>query len=348
MNIHILKKYILVCGFGLILCGSSIGWAQENTACTVDSFATVEQNQSIVKKKIRTASQKRFIRRKPSAYVVQMPRPALETRLIMSEGDVTFINQFGQNKLPTKSDGSSNLMDGDRIRTGAQSFATLQTKNDTFLTIASNTDLVLSNIKQSPIQLELSQGNVESLVTKQKATERKSNYQIKTPAVTLSVRGTRFKVMHSQNSGNTNVSVEDGLVAVQLRQACGQPVLLGEGKGAVASPTYIHVKDMLSEPVDIALSPVEKSKTLEVSAKPVLNAVLYRVQASLDESALLVVKEAHGTTPKLVLEGLDNGYYFVRLSAIDANGVEGFSDLRTVLYQPPPNSDLWLEDFLKP
>ena len=77
-------------------------------------------------------------------------------------------------------------------------------------------------------------------------------------------------------------------------------------------------------------------------------AVLYHAQASLDESAMLVVKEVYSASPELVFEGLDNGYYFIRLNAIDTDGIGGGSDIRTVLYQPPPNSDLWLEDFLKP
>ena len=343
-----LKKYILACGLGFTLCYSSIGQAQENINCDTDSFATVQKDKLNAKKKTQTASQKRFIRRKPSINISPLRQAHLEFRLITNQGDVTFQDQFGQDKVPMNGDGSSNLTDGDRILTGAQSFVTLQTKDDTFLTISSHSDLLLSNIKKSPVQLELAQGNVESLVTKQKATERKSNYQIKTPVVTLSVRGTRFKVMHSKNSGNTNVSVEDGLVAAQLRQECGRAVLLGEGNGAVASSNRIQVTDMLSIPADIDLSPVEKTKGLAVSSKPVSDAVLYHAQASLDESALLVVKEVYGTSPKLILEGLENGYYFVRFSAIDANGVEGFSDVRTVLYQPPPNSNLWLEDFIKP
>ena len=347
MTIHVLKKYILGCGFGLILCYSSIASAQVNTACDAEPFVDVQKS-GLLKNKNRTVSQNRFIRSKPSARKIQSTRSPLETRLIMSEGDVTILNPFGQAKLPTKSDGSSNLMDGDRIRTGEQSFVTLQTHDDTFLTLASHTDLLLSNIKQSPIRLELAQGNVESLVTKQKPTERKSNYQIKTSAVTLSVRGTRFKVMHSPSNGNTHVTVEDGLVVAQLRQVCSQPVMLAEGDGAVASATHLQVKDMLPKSVDIIVPPVDNGETLKVSSKPVSNAVLYRVQASLDESAMLVVKEAYGTTPNLVLEGLDNGYYFVRFSAIDANGIEGFSDISTVLYQPPPNSNLWLVDFLKP
>ena len=348
MNIHKYKKHILAYGFYLTFFYSSAGLAQENLNCATEPIAEVQKHTAIKKRKTRTAPQKQFIRRKPSLKAVQLPQLPPTTRLLMSTGDVAVLNSFGQVKSPLKDDGGSNLMDGDRIRTGEQSFATLQTKDDTFLTLASNTDLVLSDIKHSPIRLELAQGNVESLVTKQKPTERKSNYQIKTPVVTLSVRGTRFKVTHSLNNDSTQVSVEDGSVAAQLRQVCAQPVLLAEGEGAVASATDIKVNPMLPEPEQIVIAPVVREKSLKLYANPMSKAVLYHAQASLDESAMLVVKEVYSASPELVFEGLDNGYYFIRLNAIDTDGIGGGSDIRTVLYQPPPNSDLWLEDFLKP
>jgi hypothetical protein len=348
MNSSPLKKYVLAYGFCLTLYCSSIGMAQEIASCTVERPATIQKHTQVTKRKARIFAEKRFIRHKPSFNASQLSSSLSTMRLLMSTGDVAVLNSSGQVKSATKDDGSSNLMDGDRILTGHQSFATLQTKDDTFLTLASNTDVLLSNIKQAPIKLELAQGSVESLVTKQKPTERKSNYQIKTPAVTLSVRGTRFKVAHLLSTGNTQVSVEDGLVAAQHRQVCAEPVMLSVGDGAIASATGIRVKPMLSEPTQIAISPVVKEKTLKVSVAPMPNAMLYHGQASLDESAMLVVKEVYSTSPELEFQGLDNGYYFIRLSAIDTNGVEGFSDIRTVLYQPPPNSDLWLEDFLKP
>lgn len=347
MNSSSLKKYAWAYGFCLTLY-CSISMAQADISCATDPPAVVQKNKPIAKRKTRTAPEKQFIRRKPSLNLSHLTSHTSTMRLLMTTGDVTILNPLGQAKSAIKNDGSSNLMDGDRIRTGEQSFATLQTKDDTFLTLASNTDVLLSNIKQAPIKLELAQGSVESLVTKQKPTERKSNYQIKTPAVTLSVRGTRFKVAHLLSTGNTQVSVEDGLVAAQHRQVCAEPVMLSVGDGAIASATGIRVKPMLSEPTQIAISPVVKEKTLKVSVAPMPNAMLYHGQASLDESAMLVVKEVYSTSPELEFQGLDNGYYFIRLSAIDTNGVEGFSDIRTVLYQPPPNSDLWLEDFLKP
>lgn len=348
MNSHALKKYVLAYGFCLTLYCSSMGMAQEIASCAVEPSAVIQKHTQVAKRKTRVFSEKRFIRRKPSLNESQLLSRPSTMRLLMSTGDVSIVNSSGQVKSAIKDDGSSNLMDGDRIRTGEQSFATLQTKNDSFLTLASNTDVLLNNIKQAPIKLELAQGSVESLVTKQKPTERKSNYQIKTPAVTLSVRGTRFKVAHLLSTGNTQVSVEDGLVAAQLRHVCAEPAILSVGDGAIASAADIRVKPMLSEPTQIAISPVIKEKTLKVSVAPVPNAMLYHGQASLDESAMLVVKEVYSTSPELEFQGLDNGYYFIRLSAIDDSGVEGFSDMRMVLYQPPPNSDLWLEDFLKP
>lgn len=348
MNSHALKKYVLAYGFCLTLYCSSMVMAQEFDVCAVEPMATIKKHTQVTKRKTRIFPEKQFIRRKPSLNVSQLPSSLSTMRLLMSTGDVTVLNSSGQVKSAIKGDGGSNLVDGDRIRTGEQSFATLQTKDDTFLTLASNTDLILSDIKQSPIKLELAQGNVESLVTKQKPTERKSNYQIKTPVVTLSVRGTRFKVTHSFKDGNSQASVEDGLVAAQLRHVCTQPVFLGVGEGVVATATHIKVRPMLPEPAQLVISPVIREKTLKVYASPMSDAVLYHAQASLDESAMLVVREVYSASPELEFEGLDNGYYFIRLNAIDVDGIGGGSDIRTVLYQPPPNSDLWLEDFLKP
>lgn len=347
MNSSSLKKYAWAYGFCLTLY-CSISMAQADISCATDPPAVVQKNKPIAKRKTRTAPEKQFIRRKPSLNLSHLTSHTSTMRLLMTTGDVTILNPLGQAKSAIKNDGSSNLMDGDRIRTGEQSFVALQTKDDTFLTLASHTDVLLSHVNQSPIKIELAQGRVESLVTKQKSTERKSNYQIKTPAVTLSVRGTRFKVAHSISDGNTQTSVEDGVVAAQLTQVCTLPVMLAAGEGAIASATGIRVKPMLSEPTQVNVPPVIKAKALKVSVGPMSDAVLYHAQASLDESAMLVVKEVYSASPELEFEGLDNGYYFIRLSAIDANGVEGLSDIRTVLYQPPPNSNLRLEDFLKP
>ena len=322
----------------------------QDLACKSDPFSSVSPSSRLTKKPMPTLNKNnkswatltrstKAMRSPPKSFITLQPRiqRASQTTLLDTIGNVQVTDSSGSAKSSTNTAGKTNLVNGDWIRTAANSYVRLLTLDGTFVNVASNSNLKLTQIDKLPIMLELTDGRIESLVNKQEQTPKKkrsSNYQIKTPAVTLSVRGTRFKVEHQAEAIKTNASVEDGLVAVQRSGACEAPILLSQGMGVVATRQSLNVYDMLPAPEILSAPPVIKGDALSVELKPINGAKRYRMQAGYDESSILITDEVESESPKLSLKNVPNGYYFVRFNAIDDHGIEGISDKTNILYQP--------------
>jgi hypothetical protein len=134
---------------------------------------------------------------------------------------------------------------GQRLRTGDESWVTLEFFDGTRTTLAPNTDLVLYEIDGNwghELQVELIQNEGETNHQVVPLQGDQANYQVFTPSGEARVRGTSFKVM-VEEGGVSLFTVETGEVLVsnngnETYLAAGQGVVTELGK-PLASPTYL-------------------------------------------------------------------------------------------------------------
>ncbi|MES0361464.1 MAG: FecR domain-containing protein, partial [Anaerolineales bacterium] len=136
---------------------------------------------------------------------------------------------------------------GQRVRTAADSWVTIEFFDGTQTTLAPNTDLMLENIDGqwgNVLQVELIQnaGQTEHGVVPLRGKD--AAFNVYTPSGTASVKGTNFKVLVDE-SGKSTFKVEHGKVLVTndgsqayVRAGQGLATILGE---PLSTPGYLFV-----------------------------------------------------------------------------------------------------------
>jgi hypothetical protein len=241
------------------------------------------------------------------------------------------------------------LGEGDRIRTGTNGFVTLELSDGSHVTLTDDAMLDIGKLRRTALtgagdrQLELRRGRVESEVTH--ATKKDDRFQIRSPSVVAGVRGTHFRVAYDGDAQTTAVEVLDGAVGVDPDSALsrapapGVPLqasaqLLAARFGSVtrAGGAPGEAVELLAAPALAQPARVQDGKTVAFdlipagaggSAETARKAAAYRVQISRDADQLDLIRDLRVSTPHADFGDLADGTYFVRIAAIDANGLEG-------------------------
>jgi hypothetical protein len=246
------------------------------------------------------------------------------------------------------------LNEGSRISTGKSGFVSLALADNTRISIPSNSQVMLSKLRatrytNSPrTEVKLLEGRVESKVTPLES--RKGRYEVRSPLAIAGVRGTQFRVVYQHDSQHNSVASEvlDGRVAVAqaeekpvtksrdhsiykavIAKQAGAGVLVPAGQGNIVSA---HA---LGKPVTLLPAPtlddgyqLQERPTIQLAVNRQTGAQRYRAQIAQDKEAQDLRMEALSAEPHFKFDGLPDGDYFVRVTAIDAQGLEG---LPTVL-----------------
>lgn len=228
------------------------------------------------------------------------------------------------------------VKNGDLIRTGDQSFAVIKTANGSHIKVLSNSHVYLRSINRTPIHIELKHGridgSVESSPTPNKHTDS-GNYKflLTTPSLNMGVRGTQFKVAHHVD--DSQVSVNRGVVDVQPTNICGRVTELKANEGASVTKTGLNKVKLLDSP-DLSHVPnVFESTHALIQFGSVLGVDHYRIRVAYDFEFIYLIKEQLSQQPEFKLEGLDNGYYYIKVTAVDHNGIEGIPSKIRILFQ---------------
>ncbi|MFM0165316.1 FecR domain-containing protein [Paraburkholderia sediminicola] len=283
-------------------------------------------------------------RRMPAGITLRLPADRLRqdpesARVIATSGPAE--HAFGKNPYTPLSAGTT-LGEGDRIRTGHNGFVTLELPDGSHVTVSQDGQLDIGKLRRTVLTgsgdrvLDLQHGEVESQVTH--ATKKDDRFQIRSPSVVAGVRGTRFKVAYDGDAQTTAVEVLDGAVGVDPAavngqasapppgvplQASAQLVKASFGSitragGAIGGPVELLPAPSLTEPAK-----VQDGKTVAFDLVPAERAVAYRVQIARDADQLDLIRDLRVSAPHADFGDLADGTYFVRIAAIDANGLEG-------------------------
>ncbi|WP_027214341.1 FecR domain-containing protein [Burkholderia sp. WSM2232] len=239
------------------------------------------------------------------------------------------------------------LGEGDRICTGPNGFVTLSLSDGSHVTMTEDGVLDIGKLRHTTLtgagdrQLALHRGRVESEVTH--ATKQDDRFEIRSPSVVAGVRGTHFRVAYDGDTQATAVEVLDGAVGVDpaaaRASAPGVPLqasaqLLAARFGSVtrANGAPGDALPLLDAPALAQPSRVQDGKTIVFDLLPppdgantdkASRVAAYRVQISRDADQLDLIRNLRVSGPHAEFADLADGTYFVRIAAIDRNGLEG-------------------------
>jgi len=251
-----------------------------------------------------------------------LPEEASQARVLAIAGNVKEINAKGiESSLAV----GSIVYEGSQISTDKNSFVTFGLPDDSRISVPSNSQVNLAKLRmtqyvKSPrTQIKLVQGKVESKVTP--LSQNKGRFEVSSPLAIAGVRGTHFRVGVNEN-GVANEVLEGG-VAVGNKDK-PQALVLPAGQGNIVSKAGVgKAITLLPAPILVDAYQLQERPTLQFSVQATNQAVSYHAQISKDAESQNLVAEAHDKNLQFKFEGLDDGNYFIRVTAIDANGLEG-------------------------
>ncbi|MDS0856289.1 FecR domain-containing protein [Burkholderia pseudomultivorans] len=256
----------------------------------------------------------------------RLRKERLSARVVAVQG--TAERGTGDAYAPLAAD--STLSEGDRVRTGANGFVTLELADGTHMSLPPDSQLDLKTLRRTVLtgtldrEFELTRGAVDSEVTHLK--KRDDRFQIRSPSVVAGVRGTRFRVNYdAAGNATTRVEVLDGTVGVAGNRRPAGPTLVHANFGSVATSS-----GAVGAPVELLAAPalthpdkVQDEPEVAFDLAPLAQAHAYHVELAHDAGMLDLFREMRTDAPHAVFRDVPNGTYFVRIAAIDGNGLEG-------------------------
>jgi hypothetical protein len=269
--------------------------------------------------------------------------PAKATVAAMT-GTITATNADGST---TRLSLGATVGEGTKIETGFNSFLTLTLIDQSRISVPSNSRIQLAKLRSarylnSPrTQVTLLRGRVESRVTPLESNH--GRYEVHTPLSVAGVRGTHFRVRLIEERAVSKVATEtlEGKVAVTPAGAStGAParaegVMLNAAFGNITTAATVGTPIALLAAPHLAATnsgqPIFPSTQIALAEVP--NARAYHVQLATDPELMNSIVETNANSATLALDGIADGQYYVRLTAIDRFGLEGMARIEAITLQ---------------
>ncbi|SDQ47327.1 FecR family protein [Pseudoxanthomonas sp. CF125] len=257
----------------------------------------------------------------PLAWLHLQPARA---RVIAVRGQ-TLVDGIGNGKAVAATEGMQ-LGVGALLRTARDATLTLEFADHTRLLLQGGSELRLDRLSQYgksgmvDTRLRLQRGRITNSVTPSNGAS--PAFIVDTPNATSAVRGTRFRV--NAEESRTQTEVTEGSVAVG---AGSRNSLVRHGYGAVVAvgqATPIRAVPLLPAPDLSSVPATLNGARAEVKWRALEQARRYRVQASNTATFDTLLADLETTGPLANLPLLQDGVYFLRVRAIDAQGLEGY------------------------
>ncbi len=173
---------------------------------------------------------------------------------------------------------------------------------------------------------------------------------IQSKNATIGVRGTHFRM--GQEGDNTLAEIEEGQVAFDAEKMTQHLELTGM-QGSVADGVHsMKVIPLLPQPKFPALDAVFSPTSVTFTMLELSGAEGYRGEVANDEGFEQLVLPVKSTTSVINIAGLGEGHYWLRLRAVDKQGLQGMegkaalsvkwsrSTSHALTFEPPPKPAL--------
>lgn len=220
------------------------------------------------------------------------------------------------------------LPPGTRITTGVPGAVTLRLVDGSTIEVQAATEVELRRLQRiietstQDDRIDVTRGRIA--VSARPRTGAGARLEVVAPRAVTGVRGTTFRIGSSNEAGLVEVlagGVEsrgpgEGSPAATIESGEGA-VFDGRGAGAP------RIVKLLPAPVVPAPSPLTETPW-SLPIAPVEGAQGYRAQLALDAQFERVMDEVAIATPVYRTPDLPDGSYWIRVRAVDGNGLEGF------------------------
>jgi len=274
-------------------------------------------------------------RRLQPGTILRIPARLLRTepvvaRLAAFRGDVTIIAPAG----PLAPVIGLVVPEGSRLTTAAGAFLTLEMPDSSRITLPSQSRVVLDRARRVLLtgdiqrRLTLEAGRSSSVVTP--APTPGSSFIIQTPLTVSAVRGTEFRVGHDAEANHSTLEVVEGSVGAQASYEPGE-ILVPQAFGRRADATSASAPQaLLPGPKLRNPGRPQDEPELSFSLVPVDGAQSYRGQLATDAGFVDILAESQSDGTILTFASAPNAIYFLRLTALDADGLEGLPEVYAI------------------
>jgi hypothetical protein len=266
--------------------------------------------------------------RLPIGRVLRIPRALLRhepltATVIALRGQVRVARGGGE---VTVAEGTR-ISEGDEISTAANGFVSLRIEDGSTVSLPSRSRVSVRRLRRVLLTggveraFALAEGRTRAVVTP--ARNADDGFQVSTPVAVSAVRGTEFRARYEPDGARAATEVIEGTVSVATN-ADMAPVAVAAGFGTVSTaggtpaPVPLLPAPTLRQPAKVQDEP-----ELGFEIEPLENAAAYRVQVAQDAGFLDVAGDETAPRPNVALPPVPDGTWFVRISALDAQGLEG-------------------------
>lgn len=266
----------------------------------------------------------------PVGRVIRVPRADLRyepvsARILASRGGV----MLGRDGRNSPAAAGAVLREGDRLTTGANAFVSLRLEDHSVITLPSQSRIRVARLRRVLLtqsierQFALESGQVRAVATP--ARSREDQFRVSTPVAVSAVRGTEFRVHYDEGAARAATEVLDGRVAMGRDT---NETIVQAGFGAFTTTSGVsQAFELLSQPTLLQAGRAQAGEAVTFQIAPLAGATNgYRVEIARDAAFLDVEAETYVREPQATFAGIDDGSYFVRISGLDANGLEGRSN----------------------
>jgi hypothetical protein len=266
-------------------------------------------------------------RRLPAGMELEVPIELLRTRPILAHllafrGDVT----IGPESKPVAASRNMSFSEGATISTGPDSDAQFELPDGSRISVPSQSRVRIERLRFTLMSgkveraLVVEKGRSESHVTPLKNSG--DSYKVSTPLSVSAVRGTEFRVQYDADRRQASTEVVKG--AVQVSSGRGEPVVVVAGYGAnIGSGGVAAPESLLPAPSLLRPDRVLDDAAIEIDLAPTAGAVSYEAVLATDAGFVDTLAETTSAEPRLSFAGLPDGVYFLRLTAVAPDGLEG-------------------------
>lgn len=219
------------------------------------------------------------------------------------------------------------VREGDEIQTGTNAFVRFELPDGSFVSLPSQSRFEVQTLRRTALTgavertFVLRTGRSEAVVTHM--TRPDDSFIIRTPLSVAAVRGTSFRVNFDPKTGVATTEVVEGVVGLSSTVNSSAAVVT-KAFGDHATRDGVGVpQPLLAAPQLENQARVQGEASVSLKLAPVVGAVRYRARLARDEGVLGAFTEAESDRPQLSFDNVADGSWFVRLTALDADGFEG-------------------------
>ena len=219
------------------------------------------------------------------------------------------------------------VSEGAVLSTGPNAFVRLALSDGSHVVVPSNSRMRVSRLRRYALNGAVDQamtveaGRAESSVTPRR---RPGGFVVRTPVSVSAVRGTEFRVAFNDDTDRAATEVIEGVVNVASGDGAADAVAQAS-EGVSASSAPVRLAPLLPAPALTDPEQIHSGRDVRIRLAALPGAQRYRGRLATDAGMIEAFEEADSASGAdvLVFPVLADGAYFVRLTALSQDEVEG-------------------------